>query len=423
MISDTYVMTIEDVKKIIKESFDLKFFEEDNNKLLYVTSGGIIVQFDLFNLRNLTFDYKNYHTENFGLNYYEILISAENDIDKNIYNKWIKDERINIDYKIGNPSYEYLFYFLQYINPELRELIRFTSIVIFSDIVKKPFVGHDFMDEILKLNPFLLELKTISILSHDKNIDKDKLRTLSNSFIYELSRSNNIVRKLKKFDEYMNYVKIKDIEYTIDVRNRNYNNELLLYYSNAVSSISLKDKYLSFYHTLEYFLNNNIQEDLENELNYNINLINNYDNLDSILNNIKTIKNILISKKDIRDEEKKIRIVLYNNIKENDINIIKAKLNIIDENLIDYYKNEKVKFNDKEDGEKIDLDNFHNEYFFNNLANRIYKIRNALVHSKEKEKFKYTMFKDDEILIKEIYLIRYISERIIENTAEEIIID
>ena len=51
------------------------------------------------------------------------------------------------------------------------------------------------------------------------------------------------------------------------------------------------------------------------------------------------------------------------------------------------------------------------------LGSRIYQTRNAIVHSKESEKSKYTPFRDDSKLVKEVPLLRFISEQIIFSTS------
>ena len=52
------------------------------------------------------------------------------------------------------------------------------------------------------------------------------------------------------------------------------------------------------------------------------------------------------------------------------------------------------------------------------LSQRIYSVRNAIVHSKDCDKLRYQPFNNDDELRKEIPLIKSIAEIVIINTAE-----
>jgi hypothetical protein len=55
------------------------------------------------------------------------------------------------------------------------------------------------------------------------------------------------------------------------------------------------------------------------------------------------------------------------------------------------------------------------------LSNRIYNVRNALIHSKEGEKRRYVPFSENENeLRKELPLIRLVAEQIIINSSKNI---
>lgn len=58
----------------------------------------------------------------------------------------------------------------------------------------------------------------------------------------------------------------------------------------------------------------------------------------------------------------------------------------------------------------------HNVY--RDLGQRIYKTRNSIVHNKKNEPAMYEPFKHDPELQKEIPLMRFIAEEIIENSGE-----
>jgi len=85
-------------------------------------------------------------------------------------------------------------------------------------------------------------------------------------------------------------------------------------------------------------------------------------------------------------------------------------LDAYDETLIDFYRSNKVDFSG---GVEVDFDSVDTERVYKSLTKRIYSTRNALVHSKDGEKSKYTPFKDDRSLVREVPLMRFISEMVI----------
>lgn len=102
-----------------------------------------------------------------------------------------------------------------------------------------------------------------------------------------------------------------------------------------------------------------------------------------------------------------------------EIDEIKEELNNLNINNIEVY-NDKVKFCD---GNKLNLHDVKDDSNYKNLAKRIYKIRNALVHYKADDKSSrelkvYKPFKDKNELFNEIPLIRIIAEKIIINNSE-----
>ena len=99
-----------------------------------------------------------------------------------------------------------------------------------------------------------------------------------------------------------------------------------------------------------------------------------------------------------------------------------AELNNTDSNIVDYYKQHEVSFSK---ADAVDLTDYQNDKLFKKVAARIYKTRNALVHSKSNdgrlnERGIYQPFKNKQELTKEIPLMRCISEFIIIRTATQL---
>jgi hypothetical protein len=106
-----------------------------------------------------------------------------------------------------------------------------------------------------------------------------------------------------------------------------------------------------------------------------------------------------------------LRLTLHKYV---DLGTLKDKLNTYDETLLDYYRDNTVSFSN---GDKVDFQDGDTERVLRAISQRVYKTRNAIVHSKEGEKSRYIPFRHDRTLLKEVPLIRFIAEQIIIETS------
>ena len=101
-----------------------------------------------------------------------------------------------------------------------------------------------------------------------------------------------------------------------------------------------------------------------------------------------------------------------------DIGALKSSIAGIDPHALYYYETSLAEFADESKFICFD-DTPENIYL--HIRDRVYSVRNAIVHSKEGEKHRYEPFKHDKQLAKEIPLIRSIAEEIIMNSAKRIV--
>ncbi|WP_339138424.1 MAG: hypothetical protein WGN25_09105 [Candidatus Electrothrix sp. GW3-4] len=196
----------------------------------------------------------------------------------------------------------------------------------------------------------------------------------------------------------------------LDPPRRHYVPDLIYHYQLAVGADNPFLEFISYYHVAEHFFEMVFNEDLVLRIKDKITQPDfSYKRKKDIGKLIKDIsKSLQIRNETITFSElEALRLTISGYV---DITDLKNKLDEYDETLLDYYKNTKVSFSD---GNTVDLVSSDEELIFKNLAGRIYKTRNSIVHSKESEKSKYTPFKDDKMLVKEIPLLRFIAEQII----------
>lgn len=199
---------------------------------------------------------------------------------------------------------------------------------------------------------------------------------------------------------------------------KQYNSEIVKYYYQGLSTDIPFAQYLAFYHVIEYFFQSITERDIFDEITTTITSpdFSPY-RKDSVRSFYKKIKKKINEQKEdgIGNEKNALKLCLLEYVK--DLTHLEDSLKRIDENAIEYYTKNSVVFAD--DGKIIDFSSSA-ENVYKSVCDRIYSIRNAIVHSKESEKKRYTPFKHDKELKKEIPLIRAVAEVVIINSAKQI---
>lgn len=200
--------------------------------------------------------------------------------------------------------------------------------------------------------------------------------------------------------------KIEDL----DPPRRMYNEDLVQHYLLAVSTENPVIEYLSYYHIFEHFFEAVFNEDLVESIKTRITDPGfSYKRKKDINQLIATIrKSLQIRSETIAfSEAEALRLCISRFVELGDLC---AKLDEYDDTLVEFYRTNEVAF---ANAPAVDLRGVDIEESVRKLAKRIYATRNALVHSKEGERGKYTPFRDDRVLVKEVPLLRFASEMVI----------
>ena len=195
-----------------------------------------------------------------------------------------------------------------------------------------------------------------------------------------------------------------------------YNQELIKYYYQGVSTDIPFTQYLTFYHLAEYFFQTIAEQDAFHEIESFITRPSfspyKKEDIRQFYNRIK--KKMRDQREDGVWDEKTGLLLCLNKFVPN-VEELKNAILAIDSSAIDYYKNNNAPFADE--GKSINFDDV-SDGIYTTIRNRIYSVRNAIVHSKEGEKLRYEPFKHDKALAKEIALIRAVAEEVIINSAK-----
>ncbi|PGE16334.1 hypothetical protein COM64_20490 [Bacillus toyonensis] len=193
---------------------------------------------------------------------------------------------------------------------------------------------------------------------------------------------------------------------------RKYNPNLIDYYNLAISSRDPFVSFISYYHVIEYFFDEVYREQQINTLKTSITSPRfNYKDDEQLFNIIQKIikDNKFVRENGSGNEQQSLNYVLNKYINKLD----DFKMRLISEEL-NFYQSNTVLFSK---GDIINWDK-DKDRVIKAISNRIYKTRNALIHSKSSKKdVTYHPYLHKNELEKEISLIKTIAECIIENSS------
>jgi hypothetical protein len=200
----------------------------------------------------------------------------------------------------------------------------------------------------------------------------------------------------------------------LDAPHRVYVSDLVYHYQLGVSAESPMLEYISYYHVAEHWFEDIYQDDLVQQIQLTITSPSfSYKRKKDLRDLIRKVSRAVQLRDEqlVINEQVALRLTLTKYI---DVRQLVADLNAFDSKLLNWYANHVVRFCD---GDMVMFDQPDASKILTSLSNRIYKTRNALVHSKEGSKGKFVPFADDRDLIPEVPLMRFVAEQIIIATS------
>lgn len=355
-------------------------------------------------------------------NYYEVLLQSDSyryvmDDDCKAYS----DNVNKITYRQGIISNDFVFHMLSNRDNigDLHMLFRYPRMLYIRRL------DEVFPDEENSLLEFVSKIVfrryNSLVIESESNITIDKARTYMYAYVYTYM-FNKQVSLFPCFDIKSLFPQRQILKRygDFDCPKKIYITELISYYNEAISSSIWSHKYLSFYHILEYFYENVFIEDQivkAREILTDVGF--SYKRNKDIANLIKKIQAKAIDKDITINEKTALSLLIQKHITQD---VLKEKL--VDKYGDDFIEllNNKVEFSG---GNVIVFSEANEKQYIDSLTNRIYKTRNAIVHSKEsltdeKKNNKYHLYKDDNELLHEIALIQVVAEIIINETAKDL---
>lgn len=262
-----------------------------------------------------------------------------------------------------------------------------------------------------------LRLKTL-IINTEYESNSKHLNKLMNSYLFNIAYNYDYSINLLdlNIDKVMRFRKKQKGQL---VPLREYDMNLVNYYNHGISTDMPFTQYLAFYHVIENFFQSISEEETFSEIKR---LITRPSFSPYIQKDVKEFYNkVRKLMKDQREDgvwDEKTGLLLTLKKYIIDFENLKNAIITIQPNAIDYYKNNNVSF--AYNASTIDF-SLNRDEIYTQLRNRIYAVRNSLVHSKEGDKLRYQPFINDKQLSLEIPLIRAVAEEIIISTSKPII--
>ena len=255
-------------------------------------------------------------------------------------------------------------------------------------------------------------------IDYQTNISNALILKLTRSYLFNISYNYDITLELLSEEDNRgldrNHRRLSGQLFPF----KEYNVELLNYYKQAQTSEMPVLQYLAYYHIIEFFYlsisEQNMFEQIKQQVASPMFSANNEESLKLLYQTFKKISKTQ-KEEDVWDERNALLLCLKKFV--SDLSLLKSAINSIQTNALNYYKENEVSFADE--AKAINW-NLQDNDIYTLIRNRIYSVRNAIVHSKDGEKSRYKPFKHDKELNKEIPLIRAVAEFVIIYSAKDI---
>lgn len=202
----------------------------------------------------------------------------------------------------------------------------------------------------------------------------------------------------------------------LDVPRRIYATDLVHHYQLGISSPSPMLQYISFYHVAEHWLESVYQDDLVEEIQKKLTAPSfSFRRKKDIRDLIKRVSNAVQLRNDelVINEQVALRLTFEKYL---DLTDLMTELDEISKYSTQYFASTRVPFSD---GDTVPFYSSDASAIFAALSRRIYKTRNAIVHSKDGSRGRFVPYADDSALLPEIPLMRLIAEQIIVATSDD----
>ena len=352
-----------------------------------------------------------------------IIVDSTNKIRREYDYDDFRVKSLDYEYSIQTPSNELILSLVSLLS--VNEISSINKYFLEREILyNSRFSQIEFFDFILQILRINCSIKVKSTVT---KTSLDSFKKHIKSYLYDIAYNLNYLFNpidsmsnvyLNKGSNKQRYLRLKPSE--IIAPKLFYNDDLIERYNIALESKEPYIQFISYYQIIEYCFNKVSKEKMLNDTKEILQKPDfSYKNDDKVQALVKIVqKNTRMYEIEaLGSELSDLKLVIEKYISKEDLI---TDINDFDDDLMQYYRTQKVSFSC---GMQIDFDCNDNKNFIDTLSDRIYKTRNALVHNKSNYSeaiYHPSNENDKKSLNKEIPLMRIIAERIIFKTAKEI---
>jgi hypothetical protein len=335
----------------------------------------------------------------------------------------LQDPDRGLKYTLGPPS-DHFTVFLAYRIPPLnrrsflaRRTLRRPRSHVQGDLLEpeREQLPYTLLDAVRDTMP---RMHTLRIQS-EKELPLKVLQSSADAFAFQVAYNLDTafvsVRSMEEVIRRTNLQRIRRIRpEELDPPRRSYASDLVYHYQLAIATDSAPLEYLCYYHIAEHWFEAIFEDDLvagvRTVLTHPDFSFRRKQDVQKLVLQIKD--RLKFQREDVTfSEQEALRLVLTKYV---DLRNVCEKLKEVQETLISYYAANKVSF---AKGDEVNFQSDDAQQVTAALSRRVYKTRNAVVHSKEGGKPRYQPFRHDRELAQELPLMRLIAEEIIVNSA------
>jgi hypothetical protein len=317
----------------------------------------------------------------------------------------VKDKELGVTYRFGDASDEY---WLHWVMAQDRMQIGGMASYRLSRLLDEESEA----ETLQTLRRIIGQPSTIT-LTHGAAWERYQIEQLRDAWLFHLAYNLDLVL-LVDFTQHQvepqpmggRRARPRDIESP----KRTYDSELIYYYQTALATPGLQFRYLSFYHVLEHFFERIHMADLVETVRRQLTTPEFSMRRDRDLYAVvRKISRIISTREDgiAFKEDIALRLTLEKIVNPD---ALREGIEKLGSEALVHYRTKAVEFCG---GDPVNLEDPDLKVVLDGVTNRIYKTRNAIVHSKEGERGKFRPFKHDAVLAKEIPLIRLMAELVI----------
>lgn len=328
----------------------------------------------------------------------------------------VTDSESGLSYTISEISDEYLVWLLLvgHHNGALRELgIGFRQ-HRYSPGRYRPDNDTEFTDALAAIRWGSVPMQSLK-LSSPTSTPVERFKGYTASFLFHIAYNLDLAYVPQRFfEEITRRGRISRMRRTrpddLDAPRRAYNDDLVNQYVLAISTDSPTVQFLSHYHVIEHYFESVYNDDLLEQVKMEMTRPDfSYKRKRDIARLVKTIKKSLQVRLETISfsEGDALQLCLARFV---DVGELVKRLEDYSTDHLEYYEGNQVPFSK---GTKVAFSSGSDERICADLAKRIYATRCSLVHNKDGDKARYTPFRDEKALVKEIPLLRFIAEMVI----------